>query len=66
MFNRGSAAARKVAYQFFYKHGYSQAFVLNDLPINPSLVVKELNDSNIPFQIKHSSLGPLIIVKNGI
>lgn len=65
MFNRGTKAARKVAYQFFYEHNYSQVFVLNDLPIAPEAIVKELKEKKIPFRVEQSSLGPLIIVNNG-
>jgi hypothetical protein len=66
MFNRGTTAARKVAYQFFYEHNYSQVFVLNDLPIAPEAIVKELKEKKIPFRVEQSSLGPLIVVINGI
>ncbi len=65
MFNRGTSGARKVAYQFFYEHDYSQVFVLNDLPIAPEAIVKELKEIKIPFRVEQSSLGLLIIVNNG-
>lgn len=65
MFNRGTAHARKLAYQFFYKNHYSQVFLLNDLPINKDLLIAELVQTEIPYQLKQSSLGPLIVVENG-
>jgi hypothetical protein len=66
MFNRGTPDARKVAYQFFYQNGYPQVFVLTDLPLTPDAIAKELNDAKIPFRVEQSSLGPLIVVTNGI
>lgn len=66
MFNRGTLDARKVAYQFFYQNGYSQVFVLTDLPLTPDAIAKELNDAKIPYRVEQSSLGPLIVVTNGI
>ena len=49
-FAAGSKNARRMAVEFLYRMGYSQVFLINDIPLPLHEITNELNSYRLPFK----------------